>query len=128
MCRVFLGQTQVIMAGMVQTEARIGQRRRVTTLSQLRLNPLRLNRLGSGNRELQTFRFAHHRDARGHANAIAGEQAMEVIDAVDRLSIESHDDIAGLNSRVGGGTPCLHRGNQDAARLNQAVRTNSEPW
>lgn len=73
MWSIFLRQMQVIIAGMVLTQACDGQRRRVTPLSQLQLNRLRLNRLGSGNRELQTFRFANHRDARGHANAIAGE-------------------------------------------------------
>src|SRR6266513_3063252 len=90
------------------------------------LRGLGFSSLRGGNRELQAFRFAHYRDRRHSADALAVEQTVEIVDAVHRLRIERHDDVARLQSGAAGRAPAFHRREQHPAGLNQAMRAHGE--
>ncbi len=111
-------QAHKVMAGMVVTRVGAGNTLAVTSTSQLRRC-----RFGSRNRQLEAFRFAHGGDGRRATNSIAGEQAVQVVDAVHRLSIERHDDVARLQARTRRRTAGLDRRDQHGCARGAHART-----
>src|SRR5207302_4790868 len=95
--------------------------RAVTSASRLRFCALR-----SGNWQLETFCFAKRCHRGRGADALAGEQPMEIIDAMHRLAIERDDDVARLESCPIRRAAGLYRRDQHAARLHEAMRAHRE--
>src|SRR5260370_38467980 len=88
---IFELQAQKVMARMVVTPTGPGNTLAVTKTSQLRFC-----RFGSRNRQLQPFRFAHGGHRGGRTDPVTGEEAAQVVDAMNPMSIEPHDDVAAL--------------------------------
>src|SRR6266852_9659429 len=61
--------------------------------------PPALSRLFGKDRQDQPLRVANHRHRAPRADLSIGQQAMEVIDASDRLLIERHDYVALAQAR-----------------------------
>src|SRR5438477_449159 len=71
--------------------------------------------------QLEAFRLSDSRHGRRSADAFAGEQPMQVVDAVHRFAIERHDNVTRLQSCSVGGTTALDRGDQHTTRLDEAM-------
>ena len=52
---------------------------------------------------------------------------MQIVDAMNGLAVERHDDVAGLQAGTRRRTAWLDRRDQDATRLNESVRAYGEP-